>query len=107
MAQERKRNKGPWSREELELLKKLFPVKSTLEMADRLNRSFSSVKREAILMGLSRRKEREWSREEVKQLKKMYATTSTWKIANQFGRSTSAVKRKAREIGLMKQREKR
>lgn len=107
MAQERKRNKGPWSREELELLKKLFPVKSTLEIASRLNRSFHSVRRETILMGLSRRKEWAWSKEEIKQLKKMYATTSTWKIANKFGRSLSAIRRQARKMGLKKKKEKR
>jgi len=103
MAKHRKYKKGPWAKEEEELVKKLYPAISNLEIAGKLNRSVCSVERKTSELGL-RRRQVDWSNEDIECLKKEFATTSTWEIANKLDRSLGAVRRKAFEIGLEKKR---
>jgi len=56
MAKKRKTVKGSWSKEELGLLKKLFPNRKTREVADELGRSYKSVEMKATKMGLKKSK---------------------------------------------------
>ena len=103
MAKHSKYKKGPWSKEEEELVKKLYPTTSNLEIAGKLKRSVCSVERKTSELGL-RRRQVDWSKDEIECLKRDFATTSTWEIANKLDRSLGAVRRKAFEIGLEKKR---
>ncbi len=52
-----KRSKiGPWTREEIKVLKKLFPNKSCREVAKKLGRPFYAVKRKSYRMGIYKSK---------------------------------------------------
>jgi len=99
----KKRVKGSWSEKELKLLKKLFSLKSLLEISDTLRRSYSSVYTKAREIGLTRRKRPvKWTKSELTMLKKSYSTTSTWIIANKLNRTPANIRRKATELGLEK-----
>jgi len=98
------RIKGPWSEKEIKLLKKLFPIKSLIEIAGTLRRSYNPVYAKAREIGLTRRRRAvEWTKYEIKMLKKLYSTTSTWIVANKLNRSPGNVRRKALDLGLEKQ----
>lgn len=56
MAKRRKLVRGLWSKDEVKLLKKLFPNRSTQEITDQLGRSFKSVQMKASKMGLKKSK---------------------------------------------------
>lgn len=56
MAKRRKLVRGLWSKDEVKLLKKLFPNRSTQETTDQLGRSFKSVQMKASKMGLKKSK---------------------------------------------------
>ena len=98
----RKYKQGPFSDDEVELIRRLFPKAETLEIAARLNRSNSSVKVKLRELGLRRQSENIWPRQEMALLKKLYPTTSTWALANQLGFKCFQVRRKARDLGLKK-----
>jgi hypothetical protein len=48
--------KGPWSKSEVALLRKLFPNHPTAEVAAKLGRSLDPVKKKASRMGLKKAK---------------------------------------------------
>lgn len=56
MAKRRKLVRGLWSKDEVKLLKKLFPNRSTQEITDQLGRSFKSVQMKASKMRLKKSK---------------------------------------------------
>jgi hypothetical protein len=56
MAKRKKLIKGSWSKDEVKLLKKLFPNRSTQGVADQLGRSLKSVQIKASRMGLKKTK---------------------------------------------------
>jgi hypothetical protein len=56
MAKRKKLIKGSWSKDEVKLLKKLFPNRSTQGVADELGRSLRSVMGKAQKMGLKKTK---------------------------------------------------
>lgn len=56
MARRKKLIKGAWSKEEVRLLKKLFPNKSTKDMANELTRGVKSVQMKASKLGLKKTK---------------------------------------------------
>lgn len=58
MAAKRKRKlvSGPWSAEEVKLLKRIFRNTSTAEVAAQLNRSVGSVQGKARTLGLTKTK---------------------------------------------------
>ncbi|MFB0554214.1 MAG: hypothetical protein ACETWQ_12980 [Phycisphaerae bacterium] len=56
MVKRKKSVRGPWSKEEIGLLKKLFPNRKTREVADELGRSRKSVEMKATKMGLKKSK---------------------------------------------------
>ena len=43
---------GPWSKEDVKILRKMFPNSPTLEVAAKLNRPLEAVKKKASRMGL-------------------------------------------------------
>ena len=56
MARKKELKKGPWSRDEMKLLKKRFPGRSTEEVAAELGRNLDAVKKKASRMGLYKTK---------------------------------------------------
>ncbi len=98
----RKYKQGPFSDDEVELIRRLFPRTETLEIAARLNRSNDSVKAKLRELGLSRQSENIWSSREIALLKKLYPTTSTRALANRLDKSLRAIYHKAWDLGLKK-----
>ncbi len=94
----------PWSKDELELLKKLYPYICVEDLTQRMNRPFHAINKMASRLNLTKkvRKRARWLQEDIKILRKIYPTTETWKVANQLNRPISAVRRKAKEMGLKK-----
>ena len=56
MAKKKKLVMALWSKDEVKLLKKLFPNRRTQEVADQLGRSLKSVRVKASKMGLKKSK---------------------------------------------------
>ena len=56
MAKKKKLVTGLWSKDEVKQLKKLFPNRTTKEVADQLGRSLRSVMGKAEKMGLKKSK---------------------------------------------------
>jgi len=56
MTKAKKRRRRLWSKEEMGLLKKLFPHKKTREVADQLERSVKAVEMKATKMKLRKAK---------------------------------------------------
>jgi hypothetical protein len=47
---------GPWTKEEIRILKRLFPNRSCIEVAKKLGRPFYAVKRKSYRMGIYKSK---------------------------------------------------
>ena len=56
MAKKKKLVTGSWSKDEVRLLKKLYPNRTTKEVADQLGRSLRSVMGKSQTMGLKKSK---------------------------------------------------
>jgi len=56
MGKRKKLATGLWSKEDVKLLKKLFPNRKTQEVADQLGRTLKSVKMKASKLGLKKAK---------------------------------------------------
>jgi len=56
MARKKTLKRGKWTKEEIKLLKKRFPGRSTQEVADELGRSLDCTKKKASRMGLYKTK---------------------------------------------------
>jgi len=63
-------NPMPWSTEETNLLRRLFPTTPNEEIAERIGRSLDAIANKARKMGL--RKMKFWSEDEDKLLKKLH-----------------------------------
>ena len=98
----RQYKQGPYTRNEIALLKKEYPAESAVLMAYKLNRSLISVQRELRRLGIGRRKKSEWSPAQLRLLRSAYKETATWEIANRLGKTPSEVKRKAAALKLKK-----
>ena len=94
----------PWSKDEFELLKKLYPYICAEDLTQRINRPFHAINKMASRLNLIKkvRKRARWPEEDIKILRKIFPTTETWKVANQLDRPISAVRHKAKEMGLKK-----
>ena len=56
MGKRKKLATGLWSKDDVKLLKKLFPNRRTQDVADQLGRSLTSVQKKASKMGLKKAK---------------------------------------------------
>jgi len=104
MAKEKKLIKGPWSwtKDDIKLLRKLYPHGNTKMIAERLCRPLTAVRQKAYDIGIKTDIYRYWMAEELKLLAKLYPNTATQELAKRLGRSPGSIKTKAREIGLRK-----
>ena len=104
MAKKKKLIKGPWSwkKEDIKLLKKLYPHGNIKKIAERLNRPLTAVRQKAYDIGMKSDVYNFWTKEDLKLLKKLYANTVTTELADRLKRSAGSVKTKARQLGLKK-----
>ncbi len=104
MAKKKKLIKGPWSwtKEDIKLLKKLYPHGNTKKIAERLNRPLTAVRQKAYDIGMKTDVYCYWSKVNIKLLKKLYPNTITQELADRLKRSAGSVKTKARQLGLKK-----
>ena len=95
---------GPWSwtKDDIKLLKRLYPRGNTKMIAERLCRPLTAVRQKAYDMGMKTDIYNYWTEDELKLLSKLYADTITDELAERFSRSAGSVKTKARQLGLKK-----
>jgi len=104
MAKKKKLIKGPWSwtKDDIKLLKKLYPHGNTKMIAERLNRPLTAVRQKAYDIGMKTDIYQYWSKVDINLLKKLYPNTVTQQLANRLKRSAGSIKTKARQLGLRK-----
>jgi hypothetical protein len=104
MAQEKKRRNGPWSwtKEEVKLLKKLYPRGDTKSVAERLGRPLTAVRQRAYDLGMKTDAYQFWSEDDLKLLAELYPNTAASELAKRFGRNIGTVKAKALQLGIKK-----
>ena len=91
-----------WSKDDLRLLKRLFPLGKARQIAEKTGRPLSAVKQKAYSMGLATRENRLWSASEIKIVRTRFLTKDTQKIADRLGRTVEAVIARASSMGLRK-----
>ncbi len=104
MAKKKKLIKGPWSwtKEDIKLLKKLYPKGNIKKLAERLNRPLTAVRQKAYDIGMKSDVYNYWTKADLQLLRKLYANTVTTDLAARLKRSAGSVKTKARQLGLKK-----
>ncbi len=104
MAKKKKLIKGPWSwtKDDIKLLKKLYPKGNIKMIAERLNRPLTAVRQKAYDIGMKSDVYHYWTKADLQLLKKRYANTVTTELADRLKRSAGSVKTKARQLGLKK-----
>ena len=104
MGQEEDLISGPWSwtKEDIKLLKRLYPHGNTRKIAKRLGRPLTAVRQKAYDIGLKTSIYQYWSKEDLLELAKLYPHTPTSELAERLSRSAGSIKTKARELGLKK-----
>ena len=104
IARKKKANCGPWSwtREEIELLKILYPKGNTKEIAERLGRPLTTVRQKAYDIGLKTNIYQYWTDEEVELLEELYKNTPVPVLSEQLGHSEGSIRIKASQLGLRK-----
>ena len=104
MAKKKKLIKGPWSwtKDDIRLLKRLYPKGNIKKLAERLNRPLTAVRQKAYDIGMKSDVYNYWTKEDLQLLRKLYANTVTAEIAARLKRSAGSVKTKARQLGLKK-----
>ena len=102
MTKKKKNSWVGWSKDELRLLKRLFPLGKVRQVADKIGRPVSAVKQKAYNMGLATRENRRWTASEIKIVRARFLTTDTQKLADRLGRTVLAVISRAGSMGLRK-----
>lgn len=103
----KKKVRRAWRKEEVKLLKKLFPRGRAREVAEQTGRSLEAVKHKAYKMGIRTRENRLWSADEIRQLKRLYPSETVQSIADTLGRTAWAIEAKAGQLGLTELAEER
>jgi len=113
-------NGSRWTEEEIQLLKKLYPIKFNREIASILGRSIYSIEKQANRLGLKKKpivfkkgtikmlrknEMKPWSKKDIEKLKRLYPNLPTDEVAKILGRTVKAVKHKAYALGIKKQRD--
>jgi hypothetical protein len=102
MAKSKKKQLVSWSKDEVKLLKRLFPRGRAREIAEQTGRPLTAVRQKAYSMGIKTRELHPWSANEITLLKELYPTENTQSIADKLGRPVPSVTHKANSIGLKK-----
>ncbi len=95
---------GPWSwtKDDIKLLKRLYPRGNTKMIAAKLCRPLTAVRQKAYDLGMKTDIYSYWTEDDLKLLSKLYPNTITDELAERFGRSAGSIKTKARQLGLRK-----
>ena len=93
---------GPFTKQEIAILKSRYPATTGVVLAGMLNRSLVSVQRQLREMGIGRREKSGWTPKQLNVLRKLFRDSATWEIANRLGKSPSEIKRKAASLRLKK-----
>ena len=107
MAKSKRGHGRKWTADEIALLRELYPVRPTAEVAKELERSIPAVRRQAYVLGLKKKtkRHRRWTTEELQLLRELYPTCENIQdVAEKIGRPPSGVNAKAYNIGLSKLR---
>lgn len=93
-----------WTKEEIAYLKKYWPVVIDPKvMAEKMGRTYSSVRQKALLLGLVRnRQSMVWPPDKVRKLRKLYPDHTNEEIARLLGKKESAIQSKGFYMGLRK-----
>ena len=96
--------KGPWSwtKEDITLLRQLYPKGNIRMIAKRLNRPLTAVRQKAYDIGMKTDVYRYWSDEDLKLLTRLYPDATTQELVRRLGRSAGSIKTKALQLGLRK-----
>ena len=96
--------KGPWSwtKEDITLLRQLYPKGNIRMIAKRLNRPLTAVRQKAYDLGIKTKTYNYWTKAELRQLKKLYPQTSVHALSRKFKRSEGSIRIKAAQLGLKK-----
>lgn len=95
---------GPWSwtKDDIKLLKRLYPRGKTKMIAAKLCRPLTAVRQKAYDLGMKTDIYNYWTEYDLKLLAKLYPNTITDELVERFSRSAGSVKTKARQLGLRK-----
>jgi len=100
----KKKKTGPvlWSKDEVRLLKRLFPLGKARQIVEKTGRPLSAVRQKAYGMGIKTRDNRLWLASEMKIVKKLYPIKTARSIAERLDRSLEAVRARASSMGVRK-----
>ena len=104
MTKKKKNIYRKWSNEEIKLLKKLFPIKKTKELAEILEKTTDAVSYKAQMMGLKKVGRQKWSDNEIKLLKEIFPVKLSKEVAEILGKTVDSVSYKAQMMGLKKRK---
>ena len=79
-AKTKKKTSIAWSKDEVKLLKKLYPRGRAEEIAERTGRALTAVRKKAYVMGIKAREDRFWSANDIRQLKRLYPSETAQSI---------------------------
>jgi len=97
------RNPATWSKEDIRLLKKLYPKTPNKEIATKLKRTLGAVVTKAADLGLRKSEGiagQSWTEKEINFLKKSYEYMTARQIGEKLGRSDHSVRRMASIIQI-------
>lgn len=104
MAKEKELIKGPWSwtKDDIKLLKKLYPHGNIKMIADKLCRPLTAVRQKAYDMGMKTDIYRYWTEEALQLLAELYPDMTTEELTKRFNRSPGSIKAKVLQLRLRK-----
>jgi len=108
--------RGVWTEQELETLRKLYPLMTNAEIAKKLGRPKASVDKKGFDNGLkkdpehrrkvaisnNKKRRNSWTKEEESTLKKMYQKHTYRELADILNRNPQSIQSKATKLGLWK-----
>jgi hypothetical protein len=89
-----------WKKEEIRLIRKLFPANGPEKLAEMFGRTVAAVKQRAYSVGVASKSFRHWTAEETRLLKNRFRTADTKKLARRIGRPLTAVRQRAYDLGM-------
>ena len=100
-AKTKKKSRIAWTKDEVKLLKELYPAGGAREIAERIGRSLTAVGQKAYRLGLAEILHA-WSKKDLNLLKELYPSETAQQIADQIGRSLPAIQGRIHKLGLRK-----
>ena len=108
--------RGIWIEQELDMLRKLYPLMTNVEIAKKLGRPKASVDKKGFDNGLkkapehrrkvaisnNKKRRNSWTKEEEATLKKMYQKSTYRELAETLHRNPQSIQSKATKLGLWK-----